>query len=151
MEGGEKVKQMKRIFATILIVLVFTLTACGGTSNGDNEKDSQNTENSEIATSKDSEDVEEESTIAEGNALYKVTVVDEGGNPVAGATVQMCLETCIFKQTDANGGAEFELAEAEGYKAEVLALPEGYAEISEEPVYLETGATEITLTVKAVQ
>ena len=143
---------MKRILASILMLcMVFSLTACGGGSgSGDTEKNSQKveSENSEVET-QNSESQKDE--VPEGKAVYTVKVVDEAGNPVKDATVQMCLTTCIFGVTNAEGVAAFTLDEAEGYKAEVLSLPEGYAEVSEEPVYLESGAKEVVLYVKTVQ
>lgn len=144
-------KQMKRVFAVVfMLCMVFSLTACGGSGNGDTEKNSQNTENSEVdKNSENSESQKDE--IPEGKAVYSVKVVDEAGNPVKGAMVQMCLTTCVFGQTNDEGIATFTLDDAEGYKAEVLSLPEGYAEESEDPVYLESGSKEVTLTVKTVQ
>lgn len=142
----------KRMLTAVLVLcMAFGLCACGS-GNGDTntEKNSESEQTEESQAAEDSE-IEETESLEEGKAIYKVTVVDEGGNPVAAATVQMCLETCIFQVTNDEGVAEFKLEEAEGYKAEVLALPEGYEEISEEPVYLESGKQEITLTVKAVQ
>lgn len=145
---------MKRILASILMLcMVFSLTACGGGSGtGNTEKNTQNagSENSEVKNeTEDAESQKEE--IPEGKAVYTVKVVDESGNPVKDVMVQMCLTTCVFGQTNADGVATFTLDEAEGYKAEVLNLPEGYAKVSEEPVYLESGAKEVVLYVKTVQ
>lgn len=150
MEGGGKMKSMKRVFATILMLcMVFTLTACGGNGSEDTEKDSQNSE-SQMSENKNTEN-SEDTPVDDGKVLYKVTVVDEGGNPVAGAVVQMCLEACVPARTNDTGVAEFNLVETDGYKVEIMTLPEGYEKISADPVYLESGQTEVTLTVKAVQ
>lgn len=141
---------MKRVFATILMLcMVFTLTACGGNGSGDTEKDSQNTQ-SEMNDNKDTE-TSEDTQVDDGKVVYKVTVVDEGGNPVKGAMVQMCLDSCVPAMTGDTGVAEFKLVEADGYKVDIVSLPEGYEAISTDPVYLESGQTELTLTVKAVQ
>ena len=143
-------KAMKRIFATILMLcMVFTLTACGGNGNGDTEKNTQDSQ-SESTVDKNTED-NKDTQVDDGKIVYKVTVVDEAGNPVAGAMVQMCLDSCVPARTADTGVAEFNLVEAEGYKVEILALPEGYEKIDTEPVYLENGQTELTITVKAVQ
>ena len=147
-------KQLKRVFAVVfMLCMVFSLTACGGGSgNGDTEKNSQNTGSQNSEANKDSENSEsQKNEIPEGKAVYSVKVVDEAGNPVKSAMVQMCLTTCVFGQTNDEGIATFTLDDAEGYKAEVLSLPEGYAEVSEDPVYLESGSKEVTLTVKTVQ
>lgn len=147
MEGGGI---MKRFFATILMLcMVLTLTACGGNGSGDTEKDSQNSE-SEMNEDKNTEE-SKDTQADDGKVLYKVTVVDEGGNPVTGAMVQMCLDSCVPSRTGDTGVAEFNLVEEDGYKVEILMLPEGYEAISTEPVYLESGQTELTITVKAVQ
>ena len=150
MEGGGNMKSLKRIFATILMLcMVFTLTACGGNGNGDTEKNTEGSQN-ESTVDKNTEDTKD-TQVDDGKVVYKVTVLDEAGNPVAGAMVQMCLNSCVPGRTTDTGVAEFNLAEAEGYKVEILSLPAGFEKISEEPVYLENGQTELTITVKAVQ
>ena len=146
-------KPMKRIFATILMLcMAFTLVACGNASNGDTEKNSQNTE-SQNSQASNSENSEADTTVEDGKVVYKVTVVDEGGNPVAGAMVQVCdSENCYApKATDASGVAEFSLEEADDYHTKLVTNPAGYEAIETDYVYFENGATEVTLTVKAVQ
>ena len=139
----------KNLVAGLLVLcMACSLCACGSNNGSGNTENNSQIENSQAGTDSESEASE---ALPEGKAIYKVMVVDEGGNAIAGATVQMCLETCIFEITNKDGVAEFTLDEAEGYKAEVLALPEGYEEINEEPVYLETGKQEVTLTVKAAK
>lgn len=131
---------MKRVFATILMLcMVFTLTACGGNGSGDTEKDSQNTQ-SEMNDNKDTQ-------VDDGKVVYKVTVVDEGGNPVANTMVQVCNASTCFAPaaTDESGVATFELEESDEYKAKLL------PQTDDEYVYFESGSKELTLTVKAVQ
>ena len=83
---------------------------------------------------------------------YKVTVVDESGNPVKGVMVQICKDSCIPARTGENGVAEFTVAEDEGYKVSFSVIPEGYESASEETeFYFEDGSFEMTLTLKAAQ
>lgn len=143
-------KSLKRIFATILMLcMVSALTACGGNAGEDTEKNTQNSQN-ESTVDKNTEDAKD-TQVDDTKVVYKVTVVDESGNPVVKAMVQMCLDSCVPAMTGDTGVAEFKLVEAEGYKVEVLSLPEGYEKLSEEPVYLENGQTELKITVKKVQ
>lgn len=138
----------KRIVTAILMLcMVVGLCACGNGSTGNSQDtEKQNTEDSQKQEESESENSESEE--ADGKIVYKVKVVDQNGDAVAGASVQMCLDSCMWANTNDEGVAELKLAEADGYKAEVLALPEGYTEVNEEPVYLESGVTEITLTVE---
>lgn len=81
---------------------------------------------------------------------YTVKVVDEGGNPVANAFVQLCLDSCIPGLTDASGIATFNVEEA-NYKVSFVNMPEGYDYTSEvQEFYFEDGAKEIVITLKAV-
>lgn len=78
---------------------------------------------------------------------YKVKVVDQNGDIVVGATVQFCLESCMFKPTEQDGYAYFNVEVKDGYKAQIIAAPEGYSFDPELIVYLEPGQTELTLTI----
>lgn len=81
---------------------------------------------------------------------YTVKVVDEGGNPVADAFVQLCLDSCIPGMTDASGVATFNVEEAD-YKVSFVSMPEGYDYTSDvQEFYFEDGAKEIVITLKAV-
>ena len=81
--------------------------------------------------------------------IYTVTVVDEEGNPVSGALVQLCLDACIPNMTDDNGVATYTVEEAD-YKVSFLQLPEGYDYSTEEQeFYFEDGAFEMTIVLKA--
>jgi len=137
---------MKKILASILLsCMVLSLCACG-TGNGDTNKNSQNTQNTQNASESEKESESEEGVV------YKITVVDEAGNPVSGVMVQLCKDSCFPKLTNANGVAEFPVTEvADGYKAGITNLPEGFVYEGEAEVYYEDGETEVTLVVKVVQ
>ena len=83
---------MKKLISALLLVsLVFCLCACGETQNN----------NETTPTVTDPAPTEPE---AQG-VTYTIRVVDEGGNPVAGAMVQLCSDLCLPKLTDADGFA----------------------------------------------
>ena len=50
-------------------------------------------------------------------------------------------------KTDANGVAEYKMAEGE-YKAAVTIMPAGYQDVTGEYFYFEGDATEVTITLK---
>lgn len=146
-------KQLKKIFATMLMLcMVMGLCACGNGA-GDSEKSSGNdTENNQIENSQNASSETESQD--DGKVEYTVKVVDESGNPIAGALVQMCSNTCFPSATDANGVATFNLPEAE-YKVSFLntEVPAtGYTYVGEETnFYFDGDATELTITLKAAQ
>lgn len=147
-------KKMKKLFALLAVLcVVFSLCACGG--NSDSDENADNDVNVENQTDDDLEDadVEDDSDDEEDTtaATFKVTVVDEGGNPVQGCMVQVCKESCVPAITDANGVATFSIAIEDGHHLAVSSCPAGYEYTGEAEIDLEAGATEYTLTLKAVQ
>lgn len=132
-------KNIKNILALILVLCMsLSLVACGG-----------NQEQPEQTTAAPVETTEATEAIDDGKAEYKVTVVDEGGNPVANAMVQICKDSCLPGMTNAEGVATFNVAQEDGYKVSFMTMPAGY-EAEAEEFYFEAGATEITITLKAV-
>ncbi len=79
---------------------------------------------------------------------YKITVVDQNGNPVSGVVVQICdEENCKLPMTtDENGFASAEYAES-NYHVTLNTLPDGYE--SEQTEFYFDGATEITIAIHA--
>ena len=80
---------------------------------------------------------------------YTVTVVDEGGNPVSGAFVQLCLEACVPCMTTEQGVATYPNMDEADYKVSFITVPAGY-ELPTENYYFEDGSYELTLVLKAV-
>lgn len=136
---------MKMIKTIIAIALMLSLCACGGKAE---EPKPVETEAPVVAT--EAPVVEEtEAAIPEGMAVYTVTVVDEGGNPIVGAMVQLCKDSCVPGVTDASGVATFTLPE-DGYKASMLSMPAGFAYAGDAEEFYFDGAFALTITLKAV-
>ena len=133
---------MKKITYLLLSALVtfsaIGLCACGG--NGDENKTTEpTTKKEEISTTAKNEEEK-----------YTVKVVDEEGNPVVGAMVQLCKDSCVPAMTKDNGVAEFELAE-DNYDVKFAVFPKGYEYSTDEQVFhFESGKTELTITLKKV-
>lgn len=62
---------------------------------------------------------------------YTIRVVDQNGDAVVGATVQMCSDSgCFpFNPTDANGES-VSIKDADNFKAQIVSLPDGYTDIT---------------------
>ncbi len=136
--------QLKKILLFALaMVMVLSLCACaqGGedpqetTTNPTTESISANGGFAERPTEDDSDKIE-----------YVITVKDNEGDPVAGAMVQICKDTCLPGTTDANGVAKFTVEET-GHKVSFLTLPSGYAYVDEAVTewYFEDGSYEMTI------
>ena len=125
------------IFA-LTLCLIFGLCACGDTAAGEKETTGETAETTQETTE----------AIDDGKVTYTVTVVDEGGNPVANAGVQLCKDTCLPGMTNENGVAQFNVVE-DDYKVSFMAMPAGYAADAEE-FYFENGSFDLTITLKAV-
>lgn len=132
--------KLKNILMLILaLCMVFCLCACG------NEKPNNNEETPAPSSTADATEGTTEAD--DGKVTYIVTVVDEGGNPVAGALVQLCLEACVPGATDAEGKATYNVEEAD-YKVSFVSMPAGYTSDVNE-FYFEEGKYELTITLKA--
>ena len=138
---------MKNMIALALVLcLMLTLCACG--SKAEEPKPAETEAPVVVAT--EAPAVEEtEPAIPEGMVVYTVTVVDEGGNPIVGAMVQLCKDSCVPAITDAAGVATFTLPE-DDYKASMLSMPAGFEYAGEEDTFYFEGAFELTITLKAV-
>ena len=135
-------KNIKNILALILVLcMALSLIACGQAPEAPETVATTEATNAPETT--------EAAPIDDGKTEYKVIVVDEGGNPVANAMVQICKDSCLPGMTNAEGVATFNVAEEEGYKISFMTMPAGY-EADAEEFYFEAGATEITIVLKAV-
>lgn len=134
---------MKNLKKVLVLLLALSMMFCFGACGGNNDDDSTTTTESTT-----NENPTESTT--ETKAGFTVKVVDEGGNAVSGVMVQVCKDACVPARTDDKGVATFNLQITDGYKLSVLSCPEGYEYTGDAEIYLESGITEYTLTIKAV-
>ncbi len=135
------------LLSMTVIVSAIGLCACGG--SGDENKTTEPISSDE-AQSTDNNNETESSSEDDSKVNYTVTVVDEDGNPVAGAMVQCCKDSCVPALTNDNGVAEFNLAE-DDYDVKFAVFPEGYEYTTDEQVFhFEDGKTDLTITLKKV-
>lgn len=134
----------KRFIAMLLaLCLSLCLCACGG-----------NSDNTEVTTTAPTTLPVETTEATEAlTPSHTVKVVDEGGNPIAGVFVQICLPdgTCTPMQTGEDGVACYYDMEDADYEVKVLKMPEGYGYTTEEEVFsFPDGSNEAVITLKAV-
>ena len=125
-------KKISYILLSIMVILsALCLCACGG-----KEKEEETTTKAKEVTTEatTAEETTEEATEDDGLVDYKVTVIDDAGNPVAKAMVQCCKDSCVPAMTNENGVAEFKLVE-DDYDVKFAAFPEGYEYMSDEEVF----------------
>lgn len=146
---------LKRILAVVLaLCALLSLCACGDTKNPEEQtpdaSENQPSQDQQIPEDKEQEQPSESE--APVGVTYTVTVTDEGGNPVAGAMIQLCQgEMCLLPAaTDAEGVVSFTVEEEAAYEAKFLSLPAGYDYATEEQVFPFNGTTELTIVLKAV-
>ncbi len=138
----------KRILALVMVlVAVMSLAACASTEDSKTTTAPQTSASAESSTPDATEPdaTEPDATEPESDVTFRVQVVDEAGNPVVGAGVQLCLETCVTHETNEEGWAVFDNPVENGYKANIAYLTDG-TDVSAEPVYFEDGSTELVLT-----
>ena len=138
---------MKKFLAIICILLSLVTLFCSCESTPDTDKESETETKTEAPTQNETESETVTDAPTEpvpATVTYKITVVDENGNPVVGATVQLCVgDLCRLPcPSDANGVATFEETE-DAYTAKVFA--NGY--VSDEAGYtFPDGSYELTIT-----
>lgn len=116
-------KNLKYLLTALLVLaMALVLCACGGTE-----------------------------APAEEKGGYSVTVLDENGDPVVGAMIQLCKDVCVPGVTDAEGTAKFDLPE-DIYKVSFMTLPAGYTYADDvQEFYFEGGSREMTIILKAAE
>lgn len=130
--------RIKNLLAIVLtLAFLLTLAACNQTETPAGTTDTTGT------TEGTTEPVDD------GKVTYTVKVVDEGGNPVAQAAVQLCKDSCLPGMTNAEGVATFRVLEDAGYKVSFMVMPAGY-EAEETEFYFADGSYEMTIILKAV-
>lgn len=138
-------KRMKHIFLLAAVLcMVFCLTACGGSETPDTQQPDVTV--SDTGLPQQTQDPIETTTLplGDGKVTYTVTVVDTNGNPISGAMVQICKDTCIPTSTNEQGVATWSQPE-DDYKVSFLMVPAGYTADAAE-FYFEAGSYELTIT-----
>lgn len=141
---------MKKLFALVLaLCLVLGLCACATGNGNDTTESTEDTKNT--TASVETTEATEATEATKAEPTYTVKVVDESGNPIAGAIVQLCLDACVPSVTNADGVAEFFLEKAD-YKVSFTVMPAGYDYTTEEhEFYFDNGSNEMTITLKAAE
>ncbi len=128
---------MKKLLALILaIVMLICLCACGSDSNEKTNPDNK-PQSSQSETSSKQE-----------ASKFTVTVVDQNGDPVPSAMVQICDdENCLMPMpTDENGIVKFNFEYSDSHKVLLASCPDGYETeyTGENYLYIDDGETEFT-------
>lgn len=133
---------LKKLAAILLVLcMAFALCACSG-------NDAEPNDNDTVTTTTTEEKVTTTTAPEDESASFKVKVVDQDGNPVAGVMVQVCSEACFPCVTDANGVATFNTEITDEHYLSVPSCPAGYTYTGEEKVYLEEDMTEYTVEIE---
>lgn len=145
--------KMKWLIAMMLVLtMALSLVACAQPQNSTGS--TPNKQPSTPGSSSSSSQTQPSSTQKEEPG-YVVTVVDQDGNPVAGAMVLLCDDNKCYVPvtTNENGVAEFTQKNVTGAKSKVASVPAGYtidapAEADAEGyVHYTEGSNTMTLTV----
>lgn len=143
--------KMKTILLVVLtLCLTVSLCACG--DNGNSDSTNTTTQGGDTTTTTSTTTTAETTTttttVADGKVTYTVTVTDESGNPIPGAYLQLCLESCMPCVTNAQGIATWPNFDEADYKVSFMTLPEGYSSDVNE-FHFEDGSYEMTIVLKA--
>lgn len=146
-------KKITLIASALALVSILAFTACDSDTNAGEDTTPETTETTAAATEADTPAATEPVTTqpeteASTKITYKVTVVDQNGDAVEEAYVQICTdETCFMPEvTAADGTVTFSLEDGVTYKAKLAGLPDGYTG-SEDYVNFPADSTELTITV----
>ncbi len=138
---------LKMILALVLALsMALCLCACGGEAATPTEAEAEVTA-PPVSVPEETEAPTEAAD--DGLVTYTVTIVDENGNPIPKAMVQLCQETCYPGVANDEGVATFNLPEAD-YKVSFLSLPAGYTYSSDaQDFYFDAGSVDMTIVLKA--
>ena len=141
--------KMKSILMVMLtLCLMVCLCACGNDASTDDNTSKTTQATANATTTTTTTTTQTTTTAFKANvAIYTVTVTDEAGNPISGAFVQLCLDSCTPCITNETGTASYQMLVAD-YKVSFISVPEGYVLPTDE-YHFEEGSYEMTLVLKA--
>ena len=142
--------KMKSILLVMLsLCLMISLCACGGNADNDTTQTTTKNDTTATTTTTTTAATTTTTTVAEGKVTYTVKVTDEGGNPISGTFVQLCLEACVPCITNEQGVATYPNMDEADYKVSFISVPEGYS-VENNEFHFEEGSYEMTIVLKAV-
>ncbi len=139
---------MKKLISVLFVLsLVLCMTACAAAPDHSSSTPTNTT--GTVPSESQSEPSE-----SGKNSGYTVTVVDNAGDPVVGAVVQMCKiggdGSCTPSATDAQGKAYFDLPQ-DNYKVSFVVLPPAYTYVDDvRDFHFDGDSMELTITVNKV-
>ncbi len=134
-------KFMRLVALVMVLVSVLAFAACQPSVPDTTESTQSSAESTQSTQST------APSTEPERKVTFRVKIVDEAGNTVAGVGVQLCKAdgTCTTRDTNEEGWAEFDNDVEDGYTANIAYLAD-YTEVNSPKQTFESGVTEMTLT-----
>lgn len=147
MQYKERLLMKKILCLLFALMLMLSLCACGGNNADPTDAPTDPTGDPNPTDPTDPTD--------DGLTEYVIIIQDEAGNPIAGAMAQICTDHGCIPAMDLTGadGKVSIRAEEDNYKAMVSYIPQGYvngdAADADGYYYFASGATEITITLKA--
>lgn len=141
-----KIKSL--LLVVLSVCLMLCLCACGDDTTTDTNNSTTTQSDNVTTTTTTTIPTTTTTTMAEGKVTYTVTVTDEAGNPISGAFVQLCLESCLPYATNAQGVAVWANMDEADYKVSFINVPEGYTVDTNEFHFAE-GTYEMTIVLKA--
>ena len=145
-------KKFSSIFAILCIALAIVVMTCACTPAVEDESSAETSESvseSVQATENESEESsEEESSEVEVFDGYVITVLDENGNPLEGAEVQLCIKGGMCLIPDFTGADGIVKKSANEATYEVTVRLAGY--VTAEYVSFPEGSKELTIVLVAI-
>lgn len=146
-------KARSLLLIVLTLCLMVGLCACGDKTSADKDTTTTTKDGGAATTTTTTTTTTQTtttSTTVDANlATYTVTVTDEAGNPISGAFVQLCLESCTPCMTNAQGVATYPNMKKADYKVSFINIPEGYS-VDTNEFHFEEGSYEMTIVLKAV-
>lgn len=138
-------KKIYMVVGALVVSATLCFTGCGSEKNTEKDTTTAGVTNSVVEST---EAKTEENTTEDTRVTYRIKVVDEEGNVMPAVNVQICKDSCVPAKTNEEGIAEFKVAEADDFKASIMAMPEGYELAGEESEFYFESGNEITITLK---